>query len=206
VASNATPKTPTTNLAPIDLEKTPKECHPIAKQAAAPALAVALAARISLASCLADVALAPLHLLDCEVSKLDVEAAAAPSFALLDETIAATPDLATQIIAEHAKAELYGNMLARMEATIPPSDGTDASNALRNIRKGLLEAVLAPWREAKSISHDRVLALVKKDPKLEKNPVVASAARTARQHAQVAAATHTEQPEPAPSAPQNELR
>lgn len=185
-ASNAPPSPP--QLITIDLDETPPPCQPLARQALAPNAALALPARISLASCLADAALAPLALLDCEASKLEVEDATARSFELLADVIEHATDDTTKVIAEHTRAELYTTMTRRMVATVPPPDGSDASTSLHDIRQQLLESLLASWRDKASEAHAHVLAIVKRDPRLAKNPVVAAAARAARDDLQRAAA------------------
>jgi hypothetical protein len=189
VASNAAPKTPSTNLAPIDLREIPEQCHPVAKQAAATNVVAALSARISLANCLADVKLAPLKLVDCEASMQEVDEAVAPAFALLDEVIAGATDDVTKIVAERAKAELYTQMHTKMLATLPPPGTTQASLAMYAARKSILDLQLTRWQDAAATSWEHILAIVKATPKLEKNPVVALNARTARDRLKLHVAT-----------------
>jgi hypothetical protein len=191
-------KTPTTNLAPIDLEETPEQCHAIAKQAGSRTLSVALSARISLASCLADVKVAELKLLDCEASMLEIEEALQGSFELVDEVIAATTEDSTKIVAEQARAELYTNATVRMLATIPPPGGTEASIALHTARKGILDGLLARWRDAAAVSYESIVERVKKNPKLEKNPVVAKALHTAKDRLRMHVASAPKPVAPAP--------
>src|SRR5690349_23422277 len=59
------PPSPLVQLAPIDLTKVPEACKPLAKQALGQSMTAALSARVSLASCMADRAIAPLALCDC---------------------------------------------------------------------------------------------------------------------------------------------
>src|SRR5262249_61696056 len=93
-------------LAPLDLPKAPEPCKPFAKQALAPSVAAALSARVSLATCMADKAIAPLALCDCGESILAVDAAVAPAIAVLDNAIEGG-DPGMQGIAEQAQGKLY---------------------------------------------------------------------------------------------------
>jgi len=202
-ASNAAARTPAINLVPIDLAEIPERCKTIAKQAGAPVLTTALAARISLASCLADAKLLALTgLCDCEDSMLAIDEAMKPSFTLLDEVVAATADDTQKIIATRAKAEMYTTMTTKMQATLPPPTGGESAVALHNARKGLLDGLLGRWRDDAAASYERIVAIVKANPKLEKNPVVASALRVAkdRLRTHVAMAQPAPQPQPAPGA------
>ena len=200
-ASNAPApaKTPASNLAPIDLTTIPEQCRTIAKQAGAATLSVALSARISLANCLADVKAAPLKLCDCEDSMLALDDAMKHSFELLDE-VAVAGDEVTKIIAVRAKAELYQTMTTRMLATLPPPGGDESSIALHNARKAILDGLLGRWRNAAASSYERIVAIVKANPKLEKNQVVASALRTAKDRLRLHVAVAT----PPPQQPQPE--
>lgn len=198
-AHGASTKTPATNLAPIDLQTVPEQCRTIAKQAGARVLATALSARISLAACLADVKLAPLELCDCEESMLAIDEALKPTFALLDEVIVAAPDDVTKIIAERAKAELHTHASTRMMQTLPPASGSESAVALYEARKAILDGLLARWRDAAAASYERILATVKANPKLERNPVVASAMRIAKDRLRLHVAVA--KPAPAPAEP-----
>ena len=197
-ASNAPApaKTPATNLAPLDLTTMPEQCRTIAKQAGSATLSVALSARISLANCLADVKVAPLVLCDCEDSMLAIDDAMKQSFELLDEVVVAGDDV-TKIVGERAKAEHYASMTARMLKTLPPPGGTESSIALHNARKAILDGLLGRWRNAAATSYERILTMVKGNPKLEKNPVVAAAVRTAKDRLRLHVAVATPAPQPA---------
>lgn len=173
--------TPSTNLPPIDLTTIADKCKPIAKQAGAANLGQALAARLSLASCLAEANTAKLELLDCAESVAELEAAVTPSLELLDGVIAAG-DPTQAILAEHAKGELYTSLAVRMLATIPPATGDQASVALRDTRKEVLDSYLQPWREKALAAFERVVQLAKANPKLGKHQGVQAALKASRQH------------------------
>jgi hypothetical protein len=183
--ADRTPKSPAVNLSPILLDEIPERCRPIAKQASASNLAVALGARISLANCIAPEAIAPLQLCDCADSIIALDEAVAPAITLLDE-VAAAGDPHNSLLAEHARAELYSGMRIRMAKTIPTPDSTEESFALRDARQALLEAQLAPWTEAIAAASERIVEIAKANPRLEKHPVVKSAVEASKQRLAVA--------------------
>lgn len=191
-------RAPAVNLPPINLHEVPEPCKTIAKQAGAVSVPVALSARISLANCIADTKLAKLTLLDCEDSVLAVDDAAKQSLELIDGVIAGATDDTTKIVAESAKAELYNQMTARMMKTLPAHDGTESSIAMHTVRKSLLEGLLGKWKDAAATSYENILAIVKAKPALEKNQVVASAMRTAKDRLRLHVASAKPVPAPAP--------
>jgi hypothetical protein len=103
-----------------------------------------------------------------------------PSVALLDEVIAAG-DPAMQLLAEHAKGELFTSLRVRMLATIPTGDATLAGQQLRDSRQAMLEAQLAPWAEVANTAFTHVVELGRANPKLLANPVVRTAVDSGKQ-------------------------
>jgi hypothetical protein len=201
-AAPPTTKTPvsatvTASLSPIDLATIPDACHALARQAGTARLPAALAARSSLARCLATAKLAKLVLVDCEESVLAVDEATRQSFELFDEVIANAPDAVTKIVVEQAKADLYTNLAVRMLATIPAPGTTEASIAMHRARKAILDAWLVRWRDGAARSYEHILELAKREPVLEKNPVVAAAVRTAKDRLRLHVASAASQPQPA---------
>lgn len=184
------PRAQLVQLAPIDLTVIPEPCKPLAKQALAAQLASALSARISLASCMAEHAIAPLALCDCADSVVAIDAAVKPALALLDDVIG-NGDPATQVLAEHAEGRLYVGFTARLMATLPAiaPGAAESEVALRDIRKQTLEAQLAPWREAAMAAFEHVVELARAHPELTRAPAVATAVRDSQQRlaAEVAA-------------------
>jgi hypothetical protein len=164
-------------LTPIDPAAVPAQCQPLARQALA-ATPAALSARISLATCLADRAVAPLTLCDCGESILAVDTATEPALALLDEVIDADEPV-SQAIAEHAEGELYAGLAVRLLATLPAlQPGAFAEeSALREMRRRTLDAQLDPWREAASHAFQRVVELAGAHPELADDRAVAAAVR-----------------------------
>lgn len=189
-ATPVVPAGPPVQLLAIDLTTVPQACRAQVKQAQAPVLAVALAARIALARCMADQAIAPLSLCDCGESIVAIDAATAPAIAILDDVIA-NGDEATRLLAEHAQGQLYTGLVTRMVATLPrPGPGaTDAEFALRDIRSQTLEAQLAPWREAALAAYQNAFDIGKANTRLASNPAVASALRDSQQQLAAGVAT-----------------
>ncbi|HEX4416468.1 MAG TPA: hypothetical protein VH165_01155 [Kofleriaceae bacterium] len=173
---------PGPQLAPIDAAALPASCKSFARPAQLPSLATALSARISLASCLADQAIAPLALCDCGQSILDIDQAVAPAIALLDNAIAAG-DPVIQAIAQHTKGELYVGFATRMVATLPrPSpNATQEELNLRDLREQTLAAQLAPWRDTAKAAFAEVVELAKAHPEIARNPAAATAIRDSQQ-------------------------
>jgi hypothetical protein len=185
----APPASPASRLTPIDPSAVPEACQPLAKQALAPGPA-ALSARISLAVCMADRAVAPLLLCDCGESILAVDTATEPALALLDEVID-VGDPASQVIAEHAEGELHAGLTARLLATLPAlSPGASApETALREMRRQTLDAQLEPWRDAAARSFQHVVELAGAHPELADHPAVRTAVRDSQQRLKPPAAS-----------------
>jgi len=173
---------PIIQLAPIDPATVPAACQPLAKQAQPPTLAVTLPARISLASCMAEHAVAPIALCDCGESIVAIDEALVPAIVLLDDVIA-KGDPAIQMIADHTEGELYAALSVKLLATLPrlAPDAADAETNLRDLRKQTLEAQLAPWRESAMTSFQHVVELAKAHPEIARPPVVAAAVRDSEQ-------------------------
>ena len=180
---------PLVQLAPIDAAAIPAPCQPLAKQALADTTAVtaaaapaALSARIALASCMAERAVAPIALCDCGASIVAIDQAAKPAIDVLDDVIAKGAPV-TQMMAEHAEGQLYAGFVVRLQATLPKvgAQATEAEAALYDMRKQTLEAQLATWREAEMTSFQHVVELAKAHPDLARNPTIATAVRDSEQ-------------------------
>lgn len=178
----AAPPAPVVQLMPIDLQTVPEACRPLARQAQTLNPTTAMPARISLASCMSERAIAPLELCDCGASIEDINRAAAPAIALVDD-VSAKAEPATKLLAEHAKGQLYAGFAVRMRATVPKLGTTTAQSesALRDIRAKTLEAQLTPWHEAAAVAFQRVVEIGKANPQLTSNPAVATALRDSQQ-------------------------
>jgi hypothetical protein len=184
------PPPPAIRLVPIDLATVPASCRTLANQAAAPNVPAALTARIALAGCLSDQAIAALSLCDCGESIAAVDTAVAPAIAILDDVIG-NADPATQVLAEHAEGALYVSFSQKLLATLPKvgPDASEAETSLREMRRQTLDAQLAPWREAAMTSFQHVVEAVKAHGELSANPAVASAARDSEQQLAATVAT-----------------
>jgi hypothetical protein len=181
----AKPATPAVNLAPINLTETPERCHPIAKRAAGANLLQALSARISLASCIADAKFSDLKLIDGQASITEMDEVALPSFAMLDEVVAAATDPVTKVMATHAKAQLLHVMINRMTQTVTTSAATTPeAHALRETRRQIMQELLVPWRDRTREVYLAVDEIAKANPTIVKNPVAVAAIRDSREQLQ----------------------
>jgi len=177
--------TPAVNLTPIDLTETPERCHPIAKRAGGANLLQALSARISLASCLADAKFSELQLIDGQDSITAMDEAALPSFAMLDEVVAAATDPVTQVMATHAKAQLLQGMINRMTQTVSTTAATTPeAQQLRETRRAIMQEQLTPWRDRKREFYGAVDEIAKANPTIVRNPVAVAAIRDSREQLQ----------------------
>lgn len=102
-----------------------------------------LAAHVSVASCMAEEAMSGLALWPDAASIAALDAAAAPSLAMLDDVIE-YGDARWMLVAEEAKADLLFGMIVRMRVvTDDPGD------------REALDAMLAPWlNEATQVTRD----------------------------------------------------
>jgi len=173
----APPQLPT-----LDVSAVPAPCQPLVKPAQAARIATALSARITLANCMADHAIAPIGLCDCAASIVAIDTAVAPALAVLDGVIDAG-DPTAQVLAEHAEGQLYAGFVRRLVATLPRTgpDASDAEIALADMRRQTLDAQLAPWREAALAEFQHAVEIARAHPDLASNPAVASAVRDAEQ-------------------------
>jgi hypothetical protein len=198
----AKPATPAVNLTPINLTETPERCHSIAKRAAGANLLQVLSARISLASCIADAKFSEMQLIDGQDSITAMDEVALPSFAMLDEVVAAATDPVTKVMATHAKAQLLHVMINRMTQTVTSSvAATPDAQALRETRRQIMQELLTPWRDRTREVYLQVDEIAKANPTIVKNPVAVAAIRDSREQLQRSVASATQTAPEAPSAP-----
>lgn len=101
----------------------------------------------------------------------ELELAIQPAIDLLDTTIE-TGDLAHQIVALHAKADIYDGLVVRMRNAAAHNPGVARNN---------IEQLTADWRDSARDMNRKVVALGERAPELiEHNPVVAAAVRDSR--------------------------
>jgi len=172
---------PAPALAAVVLDETPPRCKSLAKRAQVPSAMQSLAARISLAGCIADARMEPLSLIDGQESVLAIDVAVHPGLTMLDGVID-SGDAAMKVMALRAKAELYGRMRVKMMATVPaPANTTPEAAALRETRREIVESMVQPWSDRTRDAHQAIVALGKKHPELAKNPVAQATIRTSEQ-------------------------
>jgi hypothetical protein len=166
----------------IDVSAAPAACKSFAGPAQAPNPVLAWPARVALASCMAEQAVAPLALCDCGQSVVDVDDAVAPALAILDGVIAGG-DPASQALASHAKGALYDGFAARLIATLPePShEATPEELSLHDMRAQALAPQLTPWREAAAAAFAHAVEVARAHPEVARNPAAASAIRDSQQ-------------------------
>lgn len=164
----------------------PKACASAGHLADNPRPQFALAARITLAECMANDALkAQTDLIDSQDSIAALEDGMAPSLALLDQAIA-TRDAKLVILGEHAKGAIYAAMTVRMQQAVPPlpASPSDEQVQLRNQRVAVLATWMQPWKDKQHAAFTRVGAVVQEHPRLANDAVVANAIADARKHLQ----------------------
>jgi len=169
-----------TSLSPILVDGLPPACRALGTSASSISPTQALSARISLSSCLVEQKLKALVLCDCEQSVIELDAAAGPSFALLDEVIS-LGDATQKILALQARGDLLQSFATRILATVPvPVDSSPSALALRQTRLGLITPSVTPWIERSQAAYTELDRIARANPKLAKNPAVLTAVRSSR--------------------------
>lgn len=186
--ANRAPATPPPPAAPalpgIDAQAVPATCQSFVAPAQAGNPELAVPARLSLASCMADQAVAPLALCDCGQSIEDIDQAIEPAVKVLDGVIEVGSPT-SQALAQHAKGDLYAGFVMRMTATVPklgPS-ATPEEMALHDMRAQALAPQLEPWRDTARTAFTQVIDLAKAHPEIARNARVAIALRDSQQRA-----------------------
>jgi len=159
----------------IDLSRVPRQCRAVAEMPrSAKLVEPALSARVSTASCLAEVTLPRVPATEKEASIQSLDAAAAPIIALLDEVIAhGNPE--TQVVAEYTKGDLLLGLETRLRESIPPiTPATSVASATEIERRHRrLEPKLARWNTDATNAFQRITELARENPKLaNENPVL----------------------------------
>jgi hypothetical protein len=142
----------------------PADCQPLAViPASAKIPGPALAAHISVASCLAEHAMSSASVSGDHASVKRLDAAVQPSIAMLDEVIA-TGDPYWQLIAKDAQRDIYTSMIVRERTA---SSGTPEARAQ-------LEPLLAPWQADAQHRVAEMQNLLRTNPELARRDQVAS--------------------------------
>ena len=181
--------TPSKQLSTIVRTSLPEKCRVHGRFANSYVRPIAVSSRLALAQCLVVPSLEPVKsLLDTQESMLTLENAVSQSLQLFDEVIA-FGDPAKQVLAAHAKGELYENLLVRMANTVPHPTSGGGALALYESRKTLLDAMLQPWRDQAAAAFQRAAAIAGANPKLAASSAVQSAVAKSQQRVQLHTAT-----------------
>jgi hypothetical protein len=158
-AASAAPATPP-GLAPLP-RTLPPRCQPVAQIPASARIPdPALGAHISVANCMAEVAMNALDVQPDAASIARFDAAVAPSLAMLDNVIRVGGPY-WNVIAEDARRDLYVGMIVRERQSV-----TDAAS------REDLEARLGPWQDGAARSIDAIAALARSNPELARRNAV----------------------------------
>ena len=160
-------------LRPYNEGDVPPACRSM-EHGAAPTLQLQLAQRISVASCMASIRLDALRSLGEPGAAIPALAnAVAPSIAMLDEVIA-NGDAGRQIVAEHAKGDLYVGLAVRLRNTVPPIGPLTTGPALKihDDAHDALEPSARAWVEAGGRAFTEVEHIASIHPELDRDPVI----------------------------------
>ncbi|HTJ46807.1 MAG TPA: hypothetical protein VL463_32110 [Kofleriaceae bacterium] len=148
-------------------------------------------ARISMASCAAEARMGALTLVDDDVSMQLLASSIEPSLATLDD-VAANGDPRWQLLAAHARAEIYLGMVARMRATIPPIPPGEREQLLVNDladraeRHAVLEPKLRAWIDQADRNLRLTLQIANASASAMQDDACAIAARDAQEQLAIA--------------------
>lgn len=160
-------------LEPYNEGDVPPACRSM-EHGAAPTLQIQLEQRVSVASCMASIRLDALRSLGKPETAIPALAnAVAPSIAMLDEVIA-QGDARPQIIAEHAKGDLYVALAVRLRNTVPPVGPLSAGPALKihDAAHAVLEPSAQAWVAAADQAFTQVEQIATIHPELDRDPVI----------------------------------
>lgn len=139
-------------------------------------------ANISVASCLATTRTRALVLTPSAASVDALNQAIQPALQLLD-TIIRTGDVRAQIMAQHAKADLYNGLAVRLISTVPPVSPMATGRALldHDQRITQMNIFAQPWREHAKEAFRQVAELGAQIPdEVSRDPVLAFAVSDSR--------------------------
>lgn len=162
-------------LTHLDDGMVPPQCRKLG-HVPTPTQQLVLQQRISIASCMAGVALDNIQrtIVKPSAGIEPLGNAATPSINLLDEVIAVC-DPETAILAQHAKGDIYVSLAVRLRNTVPPD--TDVSTPTDLIRHDALRASIEPavkaWLDAGARAFGEAVAMAEHHPEMQPNRVVA---------------------------------
>ncbi|HEX5063420.1 MAG TPA: hypothetical protein VFV99_28785 [Kofleriaceae bacterium] len=136
-----------------------------------------IAARVSVAMCAAGKRMSALTLKDDAASRVALNKATAPTFAVLDDLASTgTPDW--QIIANALRGQLYVAMTVRLRNSIPPiNQAMGPQYAALMARHDRVEQEAQPWLASADDSFRQARQVASVHPELGNNPVVSTAER-----------------------------
>jgi hypothetical protein len=145
----------------------------------APTRQIQLEARVSVASCVASESLDRVPRMPPDGAPAAFAEVVAPALAMLDEVIAKAHDEPrAAIIAYGAKANIFGGLIVRVRANIPPMMGAAPTQlALLQQAHDDTEQVLVPWVDRLEVSYSAIAALARVHPELGRDPVIQTAVR-----------------------------
>jgi hypothetical protein len=159
----------------IDLSRLPERCRSVAQiPTSARSADPAFGARVSAASCSADEALSKVPVSDSDATIQAMDAAAAPSLAMLDDVIA-KGDSRWKFVAQYAKADLLFGMQSRVRSSIPPIGLDTPLDTARQIeqRHTVLEPKLTRWNTAATNALQSATDIARGDPEVVRsNPII----------------------------------
>jgi hypothetical protein len=174
------------SLAPIDPVRVPAVCREVSPMPHdSRTVTTALAASLTAANCMAEMAMNTRIFIDTDGSIATIDGAMAPSVAMFD-AIVAQGDPAEQIIALHAKGDLYTGLVVRMRNALPPAPtGTghtfEVATSDWQLRHAILEDKLEPWLVKADRAFQTVAELGVDHPELvARNPVLLHDVRVAQ--------------------------
>ncbi len=149
----------------LDPELVPPECRAVVT-------GTRMAARISVADCMAQENLEKLSLDASESSVASVRNAVARSFELLD-SVATVGTPTERVEALRAESDLYTGMVSRMRRTAPNlawyTTGKQLAEAQATHRA--IEIAVAPWRDAARAADDTIVRISRAHPEIARDPI-----------------------------------
>lgn len=166
-------------LTPLESSVVSAKCASLASFGA-PTPGLAFEARVSVASCVASERLDKVPRMAPTLVTSALADAAEPAIAMIDDVIktAGSEHPGVLIIAQTAKANIYGGLITRARAMIPSEfQVTGTRYAMLREAHEDLEAQLAPWVDREEAALSAVASTGRMHPELNRNPVIQTAIR-----------------------------
>lgn len=180
VLAAAAPAHANQRAAKLDASTLPTACRWMLPVPAGAPARIELAAITSAATCSARVRLNAVRVEPTQASAAELQAAAAPSVAMLDSVIASN-DVEAKLIAEYEKANILDGLATRLAASIGPATNLVGADAVAFKRRADDAYALGePFRQQAFVAFREVNRLAPSAGKATKNPVVAYAISASR--------------------------